>query len=56
MGKFERIMEDGNIPLDNSEAERAVRDIAVLRSSTGSGAASIEGAKALAIFSSFHET
>ena len=54
--KFARIMEDGSIPLTNSEAERCIRDWAVLRNSTGSGFASIEGAKSAAIFSSFHET
>ena len=35
-------MEDGNAPLDNSDAERAIRDFAVLRYSTGSGFASVE--------------
>ena len=54
--KFARIMEDGAIPLDNSDAERAIRDFAVLRHSTASGFGSIKGAKAVAIFSSFHET
>ena len=54
--KFSRLMEDGNAPLDNSEAERAIRDFAVLRHSTASGFGSVEGAKSLAIFSSFHET
>ena len=54
--KFARIMEDGAIPLDNSDAERAIRDFAVLRHSTASGFGSIKGAKAAAIFSSFHET
>ena len=49
-------MEDGNAPLDNSDAERAIRDFAVLRHSTASGFASVEGAKSLAVFSSFHET
>ena len=54
--KFSRIMEDGDIPLDNSDAERAIRDFAVLRHSTASGFASVDGAKATAVFSSFHET
>lgn len=54
--KFERIMDDGAIPLDNSEAERSIRDFAVLRHSTPSGIASIKGAKALAVFSSIYET
>jgi len=49
-------MEDGNAPLDNSDAEQAIRDFAVLRNSTASGFASVEGAKSLAVFSSFHET
>ena len=54
--KFTRIMDDGNAPLDNSDAERAIRDFAVLRHSTASGFASVEGAKSTAVFSSFHET
>ena len=54
--KFTRIMEDGDIPLDNSDAERSIRDFAVLRHSTASGFASVEGAKSTAVFSSFHET
>src|SRR5574344_249627 len=54
--KFSRIMEDGNIPLSNSEAERSIRDFAVLRHSTASGFASIKGAESVAVFSSFHET
>lgn len=33
-----------------------IRDFAVLRHSTASGFASVEGAKSLAVFSSFHET
>ena len=45
-------MEDGNAPLDNSDAEQAIRDFAVLRNSTASGFASVEGAKSLAVFSS----
>ena len=49
-------MEDGNIPLSNSEAERSIRDFAVLRHSTASGFASIKGAESVAVFSSFHET
>ena len=54
--KFARIMEDGNIPLTNSEAERCIRDLAVLRHAMGCGFASIAGAKAAAIYCSFHET
>ena len=54
--KFTRILEDGSIPLDNSAAERAIRDFAVLRHSMPSGFGSIEGAKSTAVFSSFHET
>lgn len=54
--KFARIMEDGNIPLDNSAAERCIRDFAVLRHAVGCGSGSIEGAKSTAIHSSFHET
>lgn len=41
-------MEDGNIPLSNSEAERSIRDFAVLRHSTASGFASIKGAESVA--------
>ena len=54
--KFTRILEDGAIPLDNSAAERAIRDFAVLRHSMPSGFGSVEGAKSTAVFSSFHET
>ena len=54
--KFTRILEDGAIPLDNSAAERAIRDFAVLRHSMSSGFGSVEGAKSTAVFSSFHET
>ena len=54
--KFTRILEDGAIPLDNSAAERAIRDFAVLRHSMPSGFGSVEGAKSAAVFSSFHET
>lgn len=54
--KFSRIMDDGNIPLSNSDAERSIRDFAVLRHSTASGFASIKGAESVAVFSSFHET
>ena len=54
--KFTRILEDGSIPLDNSAAERAIRDFAVLRHAMPSGFGSIEGAKSTAVFSSFHET
>ncbi|WP_406039754.1 transposase [Succinimonas sp.] len=45
--KFTRILEDGATPLDNSAAERAIRDFAVLRHSMPSGFGSVEGAKSL---------
>ena len=49
-------MEYGNIPLDNSAAERCIRDFAVLRHAVGNGFGSIDGAESTAGHLSFHET
>lgn len=49
-------MEDGNAPLDNSDAEMSIRDFAVFKALTTSGFDSVEGVESAVVFSSFHET